>query len=122
MKSSIRFIPIFCIMGMIFYLSHQPGDAVLLPDFPGVDKLAHILAYGCLAGASLYALHPFVSKPKQNFAAVLVVLFCIMYGVTDEYHQSFVPGRFVSFWDLVADAFGALLVTGFWFIRIKCKM
>jgi VanZ family protein len=108
-------------MGMIFFLSHQPGDAVLLPDISGLDKLAHILAYGCLAGTFLYGLHPFISKSKQKNVAVLVVLFCIIYGVADEYHQSFIPGRFVSLGDVLADALGALLVTGCWFLRVKWR-
>jgi VanZ family protein len=33
----------------------------------------------------------------------------VAYGVTDEWHQSFVPGRSAELRDLAADAMGALL-------------
>ena len=98
------------IMGMIFYLSHQPGDAVVLPSIPGIDKLTHAVAYGSLAGAFLYGLHPLIRPTNRSLFAVLVVLFCIIYGMGDEYHQSYIPGRFASFGDLAADAAGALAV------------
>ena len=36
----------------------------------------------------------------------------VAYGVTDEWHQSFVPGRDADLWDVVADALGATLAIG----------
>jgi len=106
------------IMGMIFFLSHQPGDFAPLPQFSGLDKLAHVVAYGSLAASILYFLQPFSYIAENKIiTAILVVLFCILYGISDEYHQSFVPGRFVSGWDVAADGFGALLVVGIWYIR-----
>ena len=104
-----------CVMGMIFYLSHQPYDFSRLPQSPGIDKLAHAIAYGGLAASFLYGLQPFLDTSGNNIVTVLtVMLFCIIYGISDEYHQSFIPGRFVSFWDVVADGFGALFVVGWW--------
>jgi VanZ family protein len=44
-------------------------------------------------------------------------LLTILYGVTDEFHQSFVPGRHASLLDLVADSFGALLFAPWVFVR-----
>ena len=103
------------IMGMIFYLSHQPGKFAELPQIPGIDKLLHVIAYGSLAAAFLYGLHPLAHQPPcRDVAAVVAVLFCTLYGISDEYHQSFVPGRFVSAWDVAADGFGALLAAGWW--------
>jgi VanZ family protein len=37
----------------------------------------------------------------------VAVLLTIFYGFTDEYHQSFVPGRVADIRDVIADAFGA---------------
>lgn len=105
------------IMVMIFFLSHQPGDFVPLPQFPGLDKSAHILVYGCLAASILYFLQSFPAfAENRTLTVIITVLFCLLYGVSDEYHQSFIPGRFVSIWDVAADGFGALLAAGIWSI------
>ena len=37
------------------------------------------------------------------------VLFCLCYGLSDEFHQRFVPGRFSGVDDLVFDTLGGLL-------------
>ena len=103
------------IMGIIFYLSHQPGDLSIFPQFLGIDKLLHVIAYGSLAAATLYGLNPLTKSSCRTLTAIVVVLFCILFGLSDEYHQSFIPGRFVSAWDVAADGVGALLVVGWWF-------
>jgi VanZ family protein len=122
-KVYVRFIPMVCIMGIIFFLSHQPGGFVQLPQFFGIDKLAHVIAYGCLAGTFLYGLQPFLNTYNNKFAAVIiVVLLCLLFGISDEFHQSFIPGRSVSFWDVVADGFGAVLVVGWWFTKSTPKV
>jgi VanZ family protein len=43
------------------------------------------------------------------------VLFCLLFGISDEFHQAFIPGRVVSAWDVAADSFGALLVVCLWY-------
>jgi VanZ family protein len=109
------------VMGMIFYLSHQPGDLVQLPHVAGIDKLLHGIAYGSLAGAFLYGLHPFTHESNRVLTAIVVVLLCILFGISDEYHQAYVPGRSVSAWDVAADACGALFVVCFWYRRTVLK-
>ena len=111
-----------CVMGIIFYLSHQPGDLIQFPLFSGGDKLAHCIAYGCLAATFLYGLNPTAnSSGTKNIAAIIVIALCVLFGISDEYHQSFIPGRQVSFWDLVADGLGALLVVIWWLSKVKSK-
>jgi len=117
LKIYARFIPMVCIMGIIFYLSHQPYDFAELPPLVGVDKLLHIIAYSSLAGTFLYGLQPFIHSSNRSVIAVVIVLFCIIYGISDEFHQSFIPGRFPSIWDVLADGLGALLVVGWWMRR-----
>jgi VanZ family protein len=115
LKLFLRFIPLAAIMGMIFYLSHQPGDFVKLPQLVAVDKLLHGIAYAILAGTFLYSLYPFIHDSNRAVTCIIVVVMCILFGVSDEFHQSFVPGRFVSAWDVAADGCGALLVVGLWY-------
>jgi len=77
---------------------------------------AHVVAYAGLAGAWLLTMLPrrrerelLVSRSVITAAVVLSVV----YGVVDEVHQSFVPGRVCSLWDIVSDACGsALAVAG----------
>ena len=104
-------------MGIIFLLSHQPGDFTRLPPLIGLDKLLHVIAYGCLAGAFLYGMQPHTHDSNRSVTATVVVIFCIIYGISDEFHQSFIPGRYDSFWDVLADGIGALLVVSWWLKR-----
>ena len=103
------------IMGMIFYLSNQPGDLIPLPQIFGLDKAAHGIAYGLLACTFLYGFHQFAPQSKGAVIALAAVLFCLLFGIADEFHQSFIPGRTVSVWDVVADGVGGILVAGSWY-------
>ncbi|HSJ47709.1 MAG TPA: VanZ family protein, partial [Gammaproteobacteria bacterium] len=92
-------------MGVIFYLSHQPS----LPApslFEHQDKLFHVGAYGLLGLLLAVALH----RPARPGRALLVVwLLGTFYGLADEFHQSFIPGRDTDSLDVLADSVGALL-------------
>lgn len=111
----LHLVPMIFVMGAIFFLSHQPGDRLYMPPIPGIDKMAHMAAYAALAAAVLYAFQ----LPAKNKTAVQVSLLtigiCIFYGIGDEFHQSFIPYRYVSFADLVADALGAVTACVMWF-------
>jgi len=81
-----------------------PGISVG-PDGLGFDKLAHFSAYAVLSGLVLRATRaPFAWR---TFG--LVVLSISLFGAVDEWHQSFIPGRSMSFRDWIADSSGALL-------------
>ncbi|GAB4338725.1 MAG: hypothetical protein Kow0089_10920 [Desulfobulbaceae bacterium] len=112
----IRVVPAVLIMGTIFFLSHQPGDELQLPQVPGVDKVAHLVAYGALGAAVLFAAGE-RKRYRPGAAACVTVCFCILYGVSDEVHQSFVPGRDASLADLVADTLGASLLAAAWYVK-----
>lgn len=45
----------------------------------------------------------------RRYAAILAILVGIFYGITDEFHQSFVPGRSSSEWDVLADSVGVVV-------------
>lgn len=93
--------------GLIFYLSSQPSiDAPAL--FPGQDKLFHLVVFGALGFLLMGTLPaaPHGYRRQQLWGVAIVVL---LYGISDEFHQHFVPGRSVEFFDVVADALGGLL-------------
>lgn len=114
-----KIVPLLGVMGTIFYLSHQPGDSFDLPHLIFFDKLLHAVAYGVLAATVLFAAPVWLKRKSLVLTAIVAVIFCFLYGMSDEFHQSFIPGRFVSGWDVVADVFGALVVAGFWQRRMR---
>ena len=60
----------------------------------------------------LYAYIMFTTSTDLVFCYIIVffvILIVSGYGIIDEIHQSFVPGRFPSFFDWTADTLGAIL-------------
>ena len=110
----LRLMPMVVTMGIIFLFSHQPDDSLSLSAVPGVDKLAHMTVYGILAGTVLFAVSDRWKERNRRLVMILTVLFCTLYGISDEFHQSFVPGRCVSGYDLLADSCGAAITCLLW--------
>jgi len=100
--------PALAVAGAIVALSSVPGDRLELPLFPHADKLAHLAVYGLLGLLVLRALARTTRLALATRAFVTVVLVTV-FGVTDELHQVFVPGRSAEVLDVVADGAGALL-------------
>jgi len=113
--SFIRYIPMITVMGIIFFLSNQPGDRLDLPDIPDLDKVLHAVAYGVLAFTVLFAVPENKNRKNPWGVSLLVVMFCLLYGISDEFHQSFVPNRMPSVMDVIADTTGAVVVVFIWF-------
>ncbi len=111
----LRIIPMITVMGIIFFLSSQPGDSLDLPDVPDLDKVLHAIAYGVLSLSVLFAVPDREYQKHPGRVSLLVVLFCILYGISDEFHQSFVPDRMPSVLDVTADTIGAVIAAFVWF-------
>jgi VanZ family protein len=106
LRSSIalRWAAVIAWMGVIFFLSAQSKLPDLTPGLPGLEEIGgHLTAYGMLAALLWWALQGTGVRYPATWALVLAVL----YGVTDEFHQSFVPGRDMSVSDLMVDLIGA---------------
>ncbi len=108
-KYWFRLVPLILVMGTIFFLSHQSGTSFSLPQITNIDKVLHCLLYTVLGLAALIALPPPFWQQRPVLASCAVMLFCVFYGITDEFHQSFVPGRSSDIFDVVADGTGGLL-------------
>ena len=76
------------------------------------DGLLHGAGYGVLAALLLRALAAARWDGVTVRTAFLAAALATLYGVTDELHQWFVPGRSAEWSDLVADAAGAAAVCG----------
>lgn len=114
-----KLVPMICVMGTIFFLSHKTGEEVTLPEIAGIDLAAHFTIYALLACAVLFAWTDNFKRMYPLKTIVYTVLFCFLYGISDEFHQSFIPGRFVSLLDVVADTVGPVLVCSLWWLRGK---
>ena len=110
----LRLVPMLAVMGTIFILSGTPGDRLSLSVLPGIDKLAHMVAYGILALTTLFAFSEERRRNHRKMVILLTVVFCVAYGISDEFHQAFVPGRSPSILDIVADCAGAVTATVFY--------
>ena len=102
--------PVLGLMAAIFLVSDQPA----LPELPGriPDVVAHALVYAVLGALMLRALAGARWLRVTLGNAALAVVLSAAYGLTDEFHQSFVPGRTAEARDLAADAAGGAAGAG----------
>lgn len=98
--------PLVLYMMSIYVMSARPVPESLSGT---PDKPMHLAAYLGLALLAVRALARGLLRPAGTRTIAWGVLLAVAYGASDEWHQSFVPGRDASFADLGADALGALL-------------
>lgn len=90
------------------------GSSIQTPEIPGgfSDKTAHGSEYAVLGLLLARALAgPRWLSPSLPCALGAVIL-AALYGISDEYHQLFVPGRQYDVHDMLADAIGASMSAG----------
>jgi len=74
------------------------------PSFPGADKIAHFGFYGVMG--FLFVLWRREIGTGAAVAVVLAAIFAALLGAVDEFHQQWIPGRSMEFFDWVADFAG----------------
>ena len=115
-------------MGMIFYLSHQPASQsselsgtfvemlfIFMSFMPvSIDeeavhffirKSAHFSAYFILGILVLHTLKLFFTL--RYSVILLAFIISLMYAITDEFHQTFIPGRSGELRDVLVDSAGS---------------
>lgn len=75
------------------------------------DKLMHAGAYFIMGVFAWRFFNDYINKALLTF--LISLCFCSLYGFSDEWHQSYVPGRDASVLDWLADTFGALIAMVF---------
>lgn len=120
MRKRLDLLVLILYCGFIYWLS----DQTTLPTpnlFENEDKLNHFLAYFLMGVFAWRALGHLPWRREWVLSATLV--FCSLYGLSDEWHQSFVFGRESSALDWLADSIGGLLaaVSCYWHARISVK-
>lgn len=92
----------------IFILSSR-SSIQIGPQIHHIDKLYHALIYFILTlflWRAFYYASPIFFKKRAIWFAILLTMF---FGLSDEWHQSFVPLRNASIFDLVFDVIGACM-------------
>ena len=98
-------LPAIAYAALIYYLSSQPNP---LPPVSSrfSDKLLHIVEYAAFAMVATWGLSHLVALAR---AARWAALLGSLYGLSDEFHQRFVPHRSAELGDWLADSIGAAL-------------
>jgi VanZ family protein len=93
-------------MAAIFIVSGQSQ-----PQVPGglSNTTGHVVAYAGLGLLLVRAVAGRFPVRITGSIAGAVIAIAVAYGVTDEVHQMFVPGRMSDAGDVFADAAGALM-------------
>ncbi len=118
---SIKILLVISWLGLIFILSSLPAKSFPAGTTNLEEILAHIFLYAVLSFLicqSVLSLRPKTELWKIIFFSLAAT---ILYGISDEYHQGFVPGRFVSFSDLGFDFLGSSIGITFYLLIAKRK-
>ncbi len=98
-------LPPLAWMAIIFAFSAQHGGGQLAEAEVALRKVAHAIGYLVLTLLLLRALR------RSGVAAAVpaAMVAALAYAVSDEWHQSFVPGRGATVQDVAIDGIGVAL-------------
>lgn len=78
------------------------------------DKFTHAGAYLAFGLACLRAWHGGFGRDRGRNATLGACAFAVGFGAADEWRQAYLPGRFASGWDILANAVGVLGAAAIW--------
>lgn len=101
----------------IFYISSLTFETISY-KLSIISILYHILAFFCFAFFLLISL---VKGKEKYLIFSLAILISMIYGISDEIHQFFVPGRACTIFDVGLDSIGILFASMIYLISIKFR-
>lgn len=111
MNNRLYQILLVAYMILILSVSSIPQDSLPKVFLLTWDKLLHLVEYFILGILAVKSMNDVTFR-----SILIVVLFGTVFGMMDEYLQSYISGRMSSGYDVVADTIGvtigALLVLG----------
>jgi VanZ family protein len=120
MTKFLRFwFPLLCYSAIISFVSSLSTVPVPYTEI-SFDKLLHAGEYGVFGFLLARALGSCERKFSLHVIFGVVIIISLVYGLLDEYHQSFVPGRTCDLIDVAADWLGGVL-GGWVYIRLVQK-
>jgi VanZ family protein len=109
---AFAWMPVLAWMVVIFLFSNQAHSGDITREYLGdfnvpIRKLAHALEYGilCLLARRAFGQSGNIFERHPNLFALAL---SALYALSDEYHQSFVPGRSATITDAGVDTIGAI--------------
>ncbi len=113
-------LPVLALCAAIFWQSHSPcvmGPSVI----PFADKIMHLGAYSVLGFLCVRWLDMEVSGRKKARIIIAGFVLASVFGLSDEFHQSFIISRTASVYDFIADCAGAALGGWIWMLILSGK-
>lgn len=103
-------LPVLVYAGLIFYFSSlsliPPVIIKIIPE----TLIWHMIEYAIFSVLLFRALANTNNIILKNNTALLAIIIATLYGITDETHQLFVPGRSFSYYDMIADLIGSTFI------------
>lgn len=104
-------LPLIAWCVFVFTASSIPS-----PNIPALgtytDKVIHFGVYGTLCWLAHIAFHHQQNFTFKKYSLLAAIVFTVVFGMSDEFHQMFTPGRSADIFDLAADTFGGLVYIG----------
>lgn len=121
-KVSLIYIPWISWMAFTIYLSSLPGEQLVISQTPWVERniknLLHFIQYFGLYILT-YRVIVYYKFPASRYVSLL---WCIIFAISDEFHQSFTPNREASLNDIIIDSVGATMALIFTNLLIRHKL
>lgn len=116
--SALRWLAVLAWAAVIFVVSARPGSALPPGQYAAV---AHFTEYAVLASLLVWALA--FELPAGGGLIALAIVTASVYGISDEIHQYFVPGRTPDVADWGVDTLGALAGAALivWMMRRRAR-
>jgi VanZ family protein len=98
--------PLLAYAALIFYGSSQSRWFFEPPEFFSSDKVYHLLEYSVFGVLVARIIEEYRFSPSFPKKLIGVLAISLLYGISDEFHQWFIPGRSATFGDVLADGLG----------------
>lgn len=108
LRLALHWAPAALTMAVIWILSSMSNPPVDVSSLPFRDRGAHFLSFGSVAFWVAHGTMATVPRAHGLRVVCFAVLAAALWGLLDEIHQSFVPGRSPDIVDLAADTLGAI--------------
>jgi len=101
-----HWLPLLIFAALIFYFSSRSTLPGFVSALPINDKILHLGEFFIFG---LLIFRAFSTTKYEPIVYLVVILAAFLYGLFDEFHQLFVPGRVFSIFDLAADTLGGAI-------------